>query len=205
MGARHQITFDDSNQAREVAKALANLLCCSPDDFGYGARQGKPVEILMEETIIECALAIAHLTLRLPLPPRPAEKVSATPDEETVFLPDGETVVLRPADHTLEVRRGDIRGSIYIDGSQPQSPFSVGIQVDNVATQVGSFAEPQPAFDALVARLAGAQKMRGAKRSREEAEAIERAAIAKRREEAWEQLRRFLSSKGVGVGSERTT
>lgn len=195
MGAEHRISFDGSNQAREVAKELAKLLCCSPEDFGYGNQEGKPIEILMEETIIECALAVAHLKLGLLLPPRPAEDVSVQPEEETIVLPDGETtVVLRPADHTFEVRRGDVRGSIYIDASQPRSLFSVGIQVDNVATQLDSYAEPRPAFDALVARMARAAGVRDAKRSRETVEAEERAVIAKRREEAWELLERFGSS-----------
>ena len=174
---------------------------CSPDDFGYGNEEGKPVEIFMEETIIECALAVAHLKLGLLLPPRPAEEVSVPPEsvqpeEATIILPDRETtVVLRPADYTLEVRRGDVRGSIHIDASQPRSLFSVGIQVDNVATQVGSYAKPRPAFDVLVAQLTRAADVKDANRSREEtAEAEERAVIAKRREEAWYLLERFGSS-----------
>ena len=195
MGAEHQITFDGSNQAREVAKELAKLLYCSPDDFGYDNQEGKPIEILMEETIIECALAIAHLKLGLLLPRRPAEEVSVQPEEETIILPDGETtVMLRPADHALEVRHRGVRGSIHIDASQPRSLFSVGIQVDNVATQLDTYAEPRPAFDALIARLATAADGRDAKRSRETAEAEERAVIARRREEAWDRLQRFGSS-----------
>ena len=199
-GAEHQITFDGSNQACEIAKELAKLLHCSPDDFGYGNEEGKPIEILMEETIIECALAVAHLKLGLLLPPRPAEEVSVPPEsvqpeEETIILPDRETtVVLRPADYTLEVRRGDVRGAIHIDASQPRSLFSVGIQVDNVATQLDSYTEPRPAFDALMAQLARAADVKDANRSRETAEAEERAVIAKRREEAWYLLERFGSS-----------
>ena len=69
-GGAFKITFEDDERAKDVAMELARLLGCSPDDFGYGTKEGRPLPISIEETIIECALAIAHLRLRYPLPPR---------------------------------------------------------------------------------------------------------------------------------------
>ena len=69
-GGAFKITFEDDERAKDVAMELAKLLGCLPDDFGYGAKEGRPLPISIEETIIECALAIAHLRLRYPLPPR---------------------------------------------------------------------------------------------------------------------------------------
>ena len=68
-GGAFKITFDDDERAKDVAMELARLLGCSPDDFGYGAKEGRPVPISIEEAIIECALTVAHLRLRYPLPP----------------------------------------------------------------------------------------------------------------------------------------
>ena len=75
IGSARRIVFDDTERARGVARQLAALLGCSPDDFGYGEQPGKPIEIEIEieDTIIECALAIAHLCEGLPLRPRPAD------------------------------------------------------------------------------------------------------------------------------------
>lgn len=69
-GGTFKITFEDHERANHVAMELAKLLCCSPDDFGYGAKEGRPLLIAIEKTIIECALALAHLRLQYPLPPR---------------------------------------------------------------------------------------------------------------------------------------
>ena len=91
-GGAFTITFEDDQRAKHVAMELAQLLGCSPDDFGYGEKEGKPLPISIEEMIIECAIAIAHLRLRYPLPPQPAKRTvpAATLDEEeTISLPDG--------------------------------------------------------------------------------------------------------------------
>ena len=191
-----RVAFEDCKDARAVADELARLLDCSPTDFGYGEQEGTPVDICVEDAIIECALAIAHLKLSLPLPRRPAEEIPPRPPgEEAITLPDGETtVVLRPGDHTLEARRGDVYGSINIDPSRPQAPYGVGIQVDNVATHLNSYADPKLAFDALIAKMAGAADAAAARRRRETVEKSERAVIAERRDEAWDRLRRFVSS-----------
>ena len=193
-GADQRITFDDSSQARQVADELAKLLCCSPDDFGYGDREGRPIEISIEETIIECALAIAHMRLRLPLPSLPPAEVPDQPPnrDETITLPDGETtVVLRPADQTLEIRRGDVYGSIHIDASQPRPSFSIGIQIGNTGRSLDSYPEPETAFNALIAQVDRAPSVKATRQRKERAEAAERAAIAQRREDAWELLERF--------------
>ena len=68
-GGDFEITFEDDERARNVARELAKLLDCSPDDFGYGEQNGQPVNVLLTRTIIECALAIAHLKLAYPLVP----------------------------------------------------------------------------------------------------------------------------------------
>ena len=70
-GGAFKITFEDDERAKDVAVELARLLGCSPEDFGYGgAKEGSLVPISIEEAIIECALAVAHLRLQYPLPPR---------------------------------------------------------------------------------------------------------------------------------------
>ena len=47
-GGAFKITFDDDERAKDVAMELARLLGCSPDDFGYGAKEGRPVPISIE-------------------------------------------------------------------------------------------------------------------------------------------------------------
>ena len=193
-GEEFRIAFDDDKRARDVAEELAQLLFCSPDDFAYGDREGKAVYICAEDTIIECAIAIAHLRLGYPLPPRPARESAATPDEEsdTIGLPDGKTVTLKAADHTLVVEHEGVLGSIYIDLSGPQVRYGVGIQVGNVATNLNSYAEPKPAFDALLSALASAAERAAASPQRDITS--ERAVSARRRDEAWDELCRFVSS-----------
>ena len=194
-GGAFTITFEDDQRAKDVGMELAKLLGCSADDFGYGEKEGKPLPISIEETIIECALAIAHLRLNYPLPPQPAKRIvpAATPDEEeTIGLPDGKTVTLRPADHTLVVEHEGVSGSIHIDLAQPQLPYGVGIQVGSEATNLNSYAEPKPAFDALLRALASATERARAAPQRDIAS--EKAVSARRRDEAWDALYRFVSS-----------
>ena len=192
---KFRIAFDDDKRARDVAVELARLLFCSPDDFACGDREGKPIYICAEDTIIECALAIAHLRLRYPLPPQPIqENAAVAPNEEreTISLPDGKTVTLRSADHTLVVEHEGVWGSIRIDLSQLKLPYGVGIQVGTEATNLNSYAEPKLAFDALLSALASATKRAPAAPQKDIAS--EKAVSAKRREAAWNELCHFMSS-----------
>ena len=67
-GGGLKITFDDHPRVPEVAAEIARLLGVSPEEFGYGDKAAKPIEIVLEKAIIECAITLAHLRLREYLP-----------------------------------------------------------------------------------------------------------------------------------------
>ena len=72
--------------------------------------------------------------------------------------------------------------------------YGVGVQVGRVATHVNSYAEPKPVFDASFAALASATAAERAASAQQRDNASGRAAVARRREEAWDELCRVVSS-----------